>query len=491
VAIRLNSTYRDARYAVNHVALIEVSSICRDYSESIRSFLVSSVAGEQCWIDNYVGGSAAFYPNVLNIGFSLSHPDVVNWYFNSLAGADMNQFNNGLVAGAYWSVLGPGKNLQLAPTPDKRTYMFKWVGSVSSGYMDFYNESQYPGKLPEPVTLAEPVYLEEERGYRLTCEESENAVGYELLVGSDPYRVMDYEVLSNTPAPPNGVTTPLFFEEGWWTVRARDEYGSTIYADPKPIKPVLQILDVFSDGEMNFKDFALLARYWLQKETPIDLAPPPFGDGEVDIRDVAVIANYWLADFRAMAHWKLDEREGDVANDSIGGNNGTLHGDPNWQPTGGKVAGALEFDGVDDYINTAFVLNPADGAFSICAWVKEGGPGQSIISQTGTTGTSWLLADLAGCLTTYLKRPGRGGQPLISEFVITDGDWHLIHLVWDGAYRSLYADGAEVKKDLTNQTSLIGADGGLRFGTGSYLAVGSFWAGLIDDIKIYERAITP
>lgn len=34
----------------------------------------------------------------------------------------MNQFNNGVIAGAYWSVIGPGKNLQLASTPDVETY---------------------------------------------------------------------------------------------------------------------------------------------------------------------------------------------------------------------------------------------------------------------------------------------------------------------------------------------------------------------------------
>jgi len=236
--------------------------------------------------------------------------------------------------------------------------------------------------------------------------------------------------------------------------------------------------DFNGDQKVDFKDFAILAQ-------------SAYDDGNLDAVPLAALAEHWLEDFRLLAHWKLDERDGGIANDSAGDNDGTLNGDPNWQPTGGKVAGTLEFDGVDDYVSTDFVLNPADGAFSVCAWVKQGAPGQSIISQTGTTGASWLLADLAGCLMTYLRGPSRGAQPLVSEFVITDGDWHHIHLAWDGAYRSLYADGVEVKKDLTNQTSLIGADGGLRFGTGSSLAVGSFWAGLIDDVRVYDRAVTP
>ena len=38
--------------------------------------------------------------------------------------------------------------------------------------------------------------------------------------------------------------------------------------------------------------------------------------------------------------------------------NGTCHGEPFWQPTGDKIAGALELDGIDDYITTDFVSNP-------------------------------------------------------------------------------------------------------------------------------------
>ncbi len=63
-----------------------------------------------------------------------------------------------------------------------------------------------------------------------------------------------------------------------------------------------------------------------------------------------VLAEYLLAEFRPVAHWQLDETEGTIAQDCIGNKDGTLHGNPTWQPTGGKVGGALQFDGVDDYI---------------------------------------------------------------------------------------------------------------------------------------------
>jgi hypothetical protein len=43
------------------------------------------------------------------------------------------------------------------------------------------------------------------------------------------------------------------------------------------------------------------------------------------------------------------------------------------------VDGALECDGIDDYISTDFVLDPEDGSFSVFAWIKGGVPGQVII----------------------------------------------------------------------------------------------------------------
>ena len=507
VAIRLNSTYRDARYAVNHVTLIEVSSVCRDYSESIRSFLASCVDGEQCWIDNYVGGSAAFYPNVLNVAFSLSHPDVVNWYFNSLAGGDMNQFNNGVVAGAYWSVIGPGKNLQLASTPDAQTYKFRWNGGASSGNMDFYDESLYPGRLPEPVSLlvwCYPwLYEDDPNGVVLTCAESENAVGYQLLSGSDPYNVADYNILADSNCCPAITAAMLPSSDTWWTVRVRDAHGSTIYADPIRVDSPsargtipTELVDFNQDFEVDLEDFSELAQHWREYEPSVDIIPAPNGDGVVDVKDLAILLECWLKEVPEppepglVARWKLDETEGTIAHERVQKLDGTLHGGPMWQPQGGRIDGALQLDGVDDYVSTPFVLDPAAGAFSVFAWVKGGGPEQAIISQAG--GVNWLAAGTSqGKLMTELKAPGRYGTPLFSEVVIIDGEWHRVGLTWDGSTRTLFADGVEVAKG--TQSTLAGSGGGLYIGAGSAGRgeAGSFWSGLIDDIKIYDRAVRP
>jgi lysophospholipase L1-like esterase len=252
--------------------------------------------------------------------------------------------------------------------------------------------------------------------------------------------------------------------------------------------------DFNGDGIVNLKDFSRLAQYWGQSESQFDILPPPNGDGIVNSKDLAGFVKYWLQEFGLLAHWMLDEVEGTVAHDSVGDKDGTLNGNPVWQAEPGKIAGAVQLDGVDDYVSTPFILNPAAGAFSVFAWVKGGAPGQVIISQTGGTGTGamWLgTGPSDGALMSGLVSPGRFGSPLVSNAVITDGQWHHIGLVCDGSYRTLYVDEIEAAKDAQPQSQPISANGGLYFGVGKDRAVGSFWSGLIDDVRIYDRAVTP
>jgi hypothetical protein len=54
------------------------------------------------------------------------------------------------------------------------------------------------------------------------------------------------------------------------------------------------IVDFSGDGKVNFKDYCILAQYWLQDESSVDIAPPPYGDGKVDWEDAAIFADGWL-----------------------------------------------------------------------------------------------------------------------------------------------------------------------------------------------------
>ena len=215
-------------------------------------------------------------------------------------------------------------------------------------------------------------------------------------------------------------------------------------------------------------------------------------DGVIDARDFAVLAEHWGEDLLVfaypLAHWALDETEGVVAHDSAGHNHAELFGDPVWQPGGGIAGGALLLDGDADFIGTEFVLNSAEGPFSVFAWVKGGAPGQTIVSQLW--GVNWLSADpVRGCLRTELREASHAAQPLVSGVIVADGDWHRVGVIWDGTNRILYVDDIEVATD--TQPSLAQSIEGLNIGCGPDMAPGTFWTGLMDDVRIYNRAVKP
>ena len=249
--------------------------------------------------------------------------------------------------------------------------------------------------------------------------------------------------------------------------------------DPSPI-----MVDLNADEIVDFTDFSILAQYWCPDESPSV-------GYRVGCEYVAVLADYWLTEIvpvSLIARWKLNESEGLTANDSVGENDGTLNGEPLWQPNGGILNGALELDGINDHISTPFSLNPAAGPFSAFAWINGGGPGQVVVSQSA--GLDWLLADVEGKLMTTLRRSSFS-PTLVSEYVITDRHWHHIGFAWDGSYRHLYVDGTEVARDTTDIGYLRASNGSLYVGAGNNLDAGSFFSGLIDDVRIYDRAIVP
>ena len=257
---------------------------------------------------------------------------------------------------------------------------------------------------------------------------------------------------------------------------------------------IIPIVDFNGDGIVDAADMCIMVDHWGENYSSCDIGPTPLGDGIVDVQDLIVLAEHLFEevnDTTLIAHWPLDEAQGIVAYDNAADCDGTLMGGPVWQPDGGMVAGAIQFDGIDDYVSTDPVLNPADGAVSVVAWIVGAAPGQAVLSQAN--GANWLCTDsVEGYLMTELTNSGRSSVgPMLSQANITDGNWHRIGFVWDGSQRHLYVDGAEVAKDAAPLSGLESAEGGLYFGVGGTLAPGTFLSGLIDDVRIYNRAVNP
>jgi len=254
--------------------------------------------------------------------------------------------------------------------------------------------------------------------------------------------------------------------------------------------PIMPISDFNGDGKVDGKEVLYMAGRWGTNEPLADIGPLPFGDGSVDLQDLVVLAEHIgkeVTDPTLVAYWPLDETEGMFAADSVGDNDAIVIGGATWQPDGGQVDGALQLNGIDGYAVTGPIIDPADGPFSIFAWIKGGTSDQVVISQQFAS--NWLATDAEGNLITELKGHGRPTGPLFSETVITDGQWHRIGLSWDGSYTMLHVDGVMVAEDV--QDGLESSEMGLNIGTGKMTQPGTYFSGTIDDVRIYNRVVSP
>lgn len=191
---------------------------------------------------------------------------------------------------------------------------------------------------------------------------------------------------------------------------------------------------------------------------------------------------------------------GNCNDESGNGNNGTVNGPTLTYDQSGNANSAYEFDGIDDYINPVYpTLNSQ--SFSFCAWFKNYGfdeyqDDQSIFGgRTGTTSSIiYNMVQFNGYDSVYTQIKGIGGgneRPTIKEALyVLDNQWHFWTITSDSNNFALYLDGNLIKSvpqtisgDLT-ENALIGAY--YHYST----SFNSFFAGIIDEVRIYNRALS-
>jgi len=170
-------------------------------------------------------------------------------------------------------------------------------------------------------------------------------------------------------------------------------------------------------------------------------------------------------------------------------NNGTLTNGPLVTP--GKVGQALEFDGVDDFVEIAD--DPSTdftGDFSLVAWAKSGGPAEHrrIISRRSG----------GGCEVYFLRyRNNNVAQLAITEDCtqnsvdgttnLSDNTWHHVVGIRRGNFLEIYVDGVLENDQSGVQTGSINPAAPFFIGTEGAV---EFWNGLIDEVRIYDRALS-
>jgi hypothetical protein len=192
-----------------------------------------------------------------------------------------------------------------------------------------------------------------------------------------------------------------------------------------------------------------------------------------------------------LAHYALD---GNATDSSGNGNDGIIMGDPNF--VDGVAGQAIDPDGDGDYIDCG--SNPLFGMqetneMTVATWVTI----RSVAHQ-------WAVIVAKG---EYSWRVGIAKQDpifhfgiawgLLSDTTFFDGitavgfdEWHHVAAVFDGANMMIYLDG-----ELDNSVPTTEKIGTRANETNVFIgenpaAAGRYWDGLIDEVLIYNRALT-
>jgi hypothetical protein len=205
------------------------------------------------------------------------------------------------------------------------------------------------------------------------------------------------------------------------------------------------------------------------------------------------------ADSSVVGLWHLDEGSGDFTADSSGlGNNGTLIGGVNW--TSGVSGSALIFDGTTGEVDVPDSPSLEPAQVTVQAWVKRpGSPGSfKYIVDKGYSGciagSYGLYSGATGGLFFYTSTPGAPDYALSPDAgsSVWDGNWHLVTGTYDGSSLHLYVDGQQVGSGTPFSSPIAYSLQNNDLFFGSYLGCqGLDYPGVIDEIAIWNRALTP
>ncbi|MDO8524420.1 MAG: LamG domain-containing protein [bacterium] len=215
-----------------------------------------------------------------------------------------------------------------------------------------------------------------------------------------------------------------------------------------------------------------------------------------------------------VGYWDMSQMGGQTASDKSGnGNNGTLGAsaskgtdDPTWaqgiQPfSGGRPGGGgLSFDGVNDYVDAGNNIDVSStNAITISAWVypKANTVAGTIITQRDTNifGQFILRQSSAGNGKIEIFIIDTSSRQTITNLAPTLNQWTLITAVWDKTQNSgkpkIYFNSVEQTYSIqTAATGVLSTKRTTIMGIRSSTEVTNLFNGLIDDVRIYNRALS-
>jgi len=225
-------------------------------------------------------------------------------------------------------------------------------------------------------------------------------------------------------------------------------------------------------------------------------------------------AGWWETDSNLICWYKMDDNaDSTVVIDSCGLSNGTFNGtDANTSAhhTTGKVGGALDFNGIDDYIdmNSSFQTT-FQNDFAISLWVKpdDGQPPvtRGLIGCYAGGAVGWEIAQLTvsgkGLLSLIYSLGYTNGLNAIPvNSLMSDGqqDWHhiVVNIYQNGSIVTgeIYFDGSLVATAYTPADSYMSTYSNsynpVMGAINQYGNIQEFDKTVLDNVMIFNKALS-
>jgi hypothetical protein len=207
--------------------------------------------------------------------------------------------------------------------------------------------------------------------------------------------------------------------------------------------------------------------------------------------------------YHPVAHWTFDEPNGTTVYDSAGSSNGTLMNGAT--RTAGKFGNALQFDGINDYVeisganDTAIEFNKSS-KFTISLWTKLSPQTQGgyFIDKMRAHSQSGVFGYEVGYNATkkfagFVVEASKVAYTEIdtNSNVLTADRWGFVTAVYDNNQMAIYLDGQLQSTGVfTYNSGTTFPDKNMVIGARSADSIiANYFNGSIDDVRIYNYAL--
>ncbi|MEC0176663.1 putative Ig domain-containing protein [Paenibacillus favisporus] len=176
--------------------------------------------------------------------------------------------------------------------------------------------------------------------------------------------------------------------------------------------------------------------------------------------------------------------------------------------TDGARGGGISLNGLTSYMALPDRILKGASELTFSAWVRmadnaklsssltedaDSARGGRIFDFGAANSKSMSLSvDAKGNIGFTVSQPGKGESTFISGPGLTPGEWHHAALTLSGKTAVLYLDGAELARSTNVNPGTVKSvlNSGTSFYIGRSQGDDHYWAGTLDEIKLYQRALS-